>query len=218
MTDKTRVMVVADDPLTRAGLVAVLADQAGLAIAGQTAMEADLKAACEAYRPDVLLWDLGWSPLRLIDRLNAMHRDLPPVAVLLPDAQHAAAAWQANARALLLRDAGAARLAAALVALAQGLTVFDAALDQALLKVATPAPGPRWEEDTPPAPAAELTAREREVLRLLAEGLANKTIAHRLSISEHTVKFHVNAILGKLGVESRTEAVVRATRLGLILL
>ena len=57
-----------------------------------------------------------------------------------------------------------------------------------------------------------------EVLALLAEGLPNKTIAHRLNISEHTVKFHVNAIMGKLGAQSRTEAVVRATRLGLILL
>ena len=56
------------------------------------------------------------------------------------------------------------------------------------------------------------------MLRLLAEGLPNKTIAARLDISEHTVKFHVNTILGKLGVASRTEAVVRATRLGLILL
>ena len=63
-----------------------------------------------------------------------------------------------------------------------------------------------------------LTARELAVLRLVAEGLPNKTIALRLGISEHTVKFHVNAILGKLGVASRTEAVVRATRLGLIFL
>ncbi len=63
-----------------------------------------------------------------------------------------------------------------------------------------------------------LTPRELDVLRLLAEGLPNKTIAGRLNISKHTVKFHVNAILGKLGVASRTEAVVRATRMGLILL
>ena len=62
----------------------------------------------------------------------------------------------------------------------------------------------------------DLTPREREVLRLLAEGLPNKAIARQLGISEHTVKFHVNAILGKLAVASRTEAVVRATRLGLI--
>jgi len=67
-------------------------------------------------------------------------------------------------------------------------------------------------------PVEELTPRETEVLQLMADGLTNKAIAQKLSISEHTVKFHVNAILGKLGVQSRTEAVVRATRLGLLLL
>ncbi len=70
----------------------------------------------------------------------------------------------------------------------------------------------------PDAPAEALTPREREVLQLLAEGLANRAIAQRLAISEHTVKFHVNAILGKLNAQSRTEAVVRAARLGLLIL
>ena len=66
--------------------------------------------------------------------------------------------------------------------------------------------------------AEDLTPREHEVLQLLAEGLPNKAIARKLGISEHTVKFHINAILGKLGAGSRTEAVVLATRLGLVLL
>jgi len=73
----------------------------------------------------------------------------------------------------------------------------------------------------PPGPAAAgegLTAREREVLALLAEGLGNKAIAARLGVSEHTAKFHVNAILGKLGVESRAEAIVHAARAGLVTL
>jgi len=68
------------------------------------------------------------------------------------------------------------------------------------------------------APAEALTGREMEVLQLLAEGLPNKIIANKLSITDHTVKFHVNAIMSKLGVQSRTEAVVRATKLGLIIL
>ena len=65
-------------------------------------------------------------------------------------------------------------------------------------------------------PVEPLTPRELGVLRLLGEGLPNKAVAARLEVSENTVKFHVNAIFGKLGVQSRTEAVVRATRLGLI--
>jgi len=69
-----------------------------------------------------------------------------------------------------------------------------------------------------PTPVEELTPRERHVLQLLAEGLPNKAIADRLGISEHTVKFHVSAIMSKLGAQSRTEAVTRAARLGLIIL
>jgi DNA-binding NarL/FixJ family response regulator len=69
------------------------------------------------------------------------------------------------------------------------------------------------------APSGEgLTARELEVLALVAEGLPNKLIAHRLGISDHTVKFHVNAVLAKLGAQSRTEAVVRAARRGMLVL
>jgi DNA-binding NarL/FixJ family response regulator len=67
-------------------------------------------------------------------------------------------------------------------------------------------------------PSESLTSREQEVLQLVAEGLTNKAIAQELSISEHTVKFHINTIMGKLNAQSRTAAVVRATRLGLILL
>jgi DNA-binding NarL/FixJ family response regulator len=73
-------------------------------------------------------------------------------------------------------------------------------------------------EPSPEAPTEALTPRELDVLQLMAEGLANKAIAQKLGISDHTVKFHVNAIMSKLNAQSRTEAVVRATRLGLIIL
>ena len=93
--------------------------------------------------------------------------------------------------------------------MARGLTVVDPALAGAVFPA----------RDRPlPAPVEDLTRRERSVLQLLAEGLSNKDIAARLDISEHTVKFHVNAILGKLGAHSRIEAVTRAARLGLLIL
>ena len=107
------------------------------------------------------------------------------------------------------RTASAVRLEATIHAVAQGLAVIE----PELLADVWPA-GPPVESDL----AEELTPRELEVLQLLAEGLANKAIAQRLTISEHTVKFHVNAIMSKLGAQSRTAAVVRATRLGLIML
>jgi DNA-binding NarL/FixJ family response regulator len=124
----------------------------------------------------------------------------------------AASAWQAGAQGVLARDATAGQLAAAVAAAVEGMVVWDQRLAGELRR------GPGLSPDEQAGPVEELTAREQEVLQLLAEGLPNKAIARRLGISEHTVKFHVNAILGKLGARSRTEAVVLATRLGLVLL
>src|SRR5262249_58818697 len=123
--------------------------------------------------------------------------------------EQAGAALAAGARGVLLRDTPADRLAAALEAAVRGLVVLDESLAEGWLR--RPAAGA--------APLVEpLTPRELQVLELLAEGLSNKAIAGRLGISDHTAKFHVNAILGKLGVQSRTEALVQAARLGLIVL
>ena len=134
--------------------------------------------------------------------------ELPvPVLVLLPQPTLAADAWAAGALGILLRDGDGDLLHTALQALVQGLFVLETGLAEHLY------PAGRAEELPPPA--EPLTPREEEVLALLAEGLSNRAIAHALDISEHTVKFHVNAIMSKLDARSRTEAVVRATRLGL---
>lgn len=97
-------------------------------------------------------------------------------------------------------------LFAALQAVAAGLSVFGSGLSDGGLPLRNESEGL----------IHELTPRELETLLLLADGLPNKTIAFRLSISEHTVKFHVNSILGKLGAQSRTEALTSATRMGII--
>ena len=198
-----RVLIVADDPLARAGLAALLADQDGCTVVGQVAATDSLLASQDVYQPDVILWDPGWEPDLSSDRLTDLAEGGVPVVALLSASDQATAAWAAGARGLLRRDTGTEALLAAIAAAAQGLAVIDPAL-------------------APPLPLAHpgspetLTPRELEVLRLLAEGLPNKAIALRLDISEHTVKFHLNAILGKLGAQSRTEAVVQAIRLGLV--
>ena len=204
-----RVLVVADDPLARGGLAALLTDHPGCTVVGQVAGEGDLSAVLGIYRPEVVAWDLGWNPTLALQHLSDLREAQVPVVALLPDETHAADAWTAGARGLLLRDSDAASLILTLNTVAQGLVVLDPELAAALSPVRDRAPAPL---------IGELTPREHEVLRLLAEGLPNKSIAHKLGISEHTVKFHVNAILGKLDAQSRTEAVTRATRLGLILL
>jgi two-component system nitrate/nitrite response regulator NarL len=219
MADDLRVLIVADDPLVRAGLASLLAAAPDCLVVGQAASADDLPSAVETYRPDVVLWDLGWNPGAALEELAEVAPLMGPLVLLLPDEAYATAAWSAGARGLLRRDVEPARLAAGLAAATNGLGVVDPAF------IATVAPVTVDDETASRARshgsftlAEELTPRELEVLRLMAEGLPNKTIAIRLGISEHTVKFHVNAILGKLGVGSRTEAVVRATRLGLILL
>ena len=213
-----RILVIADDPLARAGLAALLAEQPGCAVVGRASGMDDLPALVEVYRPDVLLWDMSWQPDSAIERLAVLVESTPPVAVLLPDEGRVAEVWAAGARAILRRDADPGQVAAALRALMQGLGVVDGAFAAALARpVGLPTLKPWDDRQTDPL-IEELTPRELAVLRLVAEGLPNKTIAVKLGISEHTVKFHINAILGKLGVASRTEAVVRATRLGLIFL
>ena len=211
---EVRVLVVADDPLARAGLATMLASQPGCNIVGQVAIDGDLRDVIEVYRPDVVIWDLGLNSGAALERLTNPKgtfslRDIgAPVVALLTDDGDAANAWSTGIRGLVLRDASAEHIVAALRAAVEGLAIFEPALGPTFL----PSRG------QPPAlPAEQLTPREFQVLRLLGEGQPNKEIARLLGISEHTVKFHVNAILGKLNVQSRTEAVVRATRLGLIL-
>lgn len=210
-----RILILADDPLVRSGLTMI--EQAGLEVAGLEHGAVDLLAALDLYRPDAILWDMGWEPDKAMaramsERLSGLAAALPPVVVLIPERlgpEMAGRLREAGAHGVLLRSAHAAVLAAALRAVAEGLVV----LDPTLLAVLPPTKEPQE-----PAPPEALTPRELEVLHLLAEGLANKQIAQRLTVSEHTVKFHINAIMGKLGAGSRTEAVVRATRAGLILL
>jgi len=202
-----RVLLVGDDPLARGGLAYLLSGEPGLAVVAQ-ADALGAAAAVERDDPEVAVWDLGADPLGWLERLGDLGESGPPALALLLDEEAAAAALAAGARGLLFRDVEGSRLAAALRALGTDLLVFDDALPPPLLR---PRPAPQ----TQPEP---LTPRELEVLQLLAQGLSNRRIAERLGISEHTAKFHVNSIVGKLGAQTRTDAAVRAARLGLVLL
>ena len=208
-TTDLRLLVVASDPLARTGLALALNDQPERSVVGQVAGGADLVNDIEVYRPDVVVWDLGWDPTSALEELAGLEESGPPVMALLPDNAHVSVAFAAGAMGLLLRSTDAVTIAVAIAAVARGNVVLDRGFTTAVLPMREQTETPLVESFTP---------REMEVLRLLAEGLPNKGIASRLGISDHTVKFHVNAILGKLGAQSRTEAVTRATRLGLILL
>jgi two-component system nitrate/nitrite response regulator NarL len=197
--DSIRVAVIARDRLSRAGLVAILGNFDDLTVEELDADER-LPSRIRVLAPDVLLCD-G-------DAAGDLRRLDSAAVVLLDDASLAAETLAAGARGILLRDASPRRIRAALIAAAEGTIVIDDAVASGVLQHARPS-----HELIEP-----LTARELEVMQLLASGVTNKEIANRLGVTEHTVKFHVNSILGKLGVATRTEAVVHAARMGIVML
>ena len=174
-----------------------------LVVSSSPLMRARLMTILGAYR-DLDLTESGAADVILCDEMMA-DADLPAL-ILVRDAAAAATALANGARGVLPRNAAPRRMHAALHAVAESELVIDEAFAQALLHRARPAV----------AMIAPLTRREREVLQLLAGGMTNKEIASRIGVTDHTVKFHVNGILGKLGAVTRTEAVVEAARRGLI--
>lgn len=148
------------------------------------------------------------------DALAAIAEGFTVPTVLLVDRPHAdvaAAALRAGASAVLARQSDARELLAAIAAVRAGLVVLDPSVRDALAPATAALRGTA-------APAEPLTARERQVLAMLANGLSNRRIAERLAISENTVKAHVAAIFAKLGATTRTEAVTLGVRLGLVML
>ncbi len=224
--DDLKVLIVADDPLARAGLAAVLTYGAGVIVVGQIEGKSATPSALDVFRPTVVVWDLGWDPVRGLDespaagleQLSALADGNLPIVALVSDQRQAVGAWLAGSKGLLLRASPAANLRAAVRAVSQGLMALDPELSTALLSPTERSGGGPAVPEVPELIPRELTPRETQVLHLLAEGLPNKVIASQLDISEHTVKFHINSIMGKLGAQSRTDAVMRATRSGLILL
>jgi NarL family two-component system response regulator YdfI len=198
-----KLAIAAESAVVRAGLEALVASHPGIDLAGAYP---DL-GAVEALRPDVVLAALS------LDELSPPSNGYQPAVVLLTGERNPAwtqEAFRLGVRALLSRDASAAEILAAVETAATGMAVIDPRELETLLAANAPA-----------AVSSEtqvLTARELEVLRMMAEGAANKAIAWKLGISDHTVKFHVASILAKLNAGSRTEAVTIGVRKGLILL
>ncbi len=199
-----QILIVADDPLARAGLALLLAEAVDCQVSDQIPAD-EIDEAVEDGMPDVIVWDAGWETA--VSFPDWSDYEIPVIA-LLTDAHDVTAVWASGVTALLNRQVDGEKLAAVVSTAVHNLTVLDPTLASSLLAPAAVAPP--LDDD--------LTPRELDVLQLLAEGMTNKAIAQRLAISDHTVKFHVNAIMSKLAAQSRTEAVVRATRLGLILL
>lgn len=210
-----RVLIVAASPLARAGLQNLLAARNVEVVASQDTVDALSEMLSDAA-PDVVLIDSTSEPFEsTMESILASGLASDVSVVVLSDGMTPAAsaeALRAGIRAALPGDISPGQLVAALEAVANGLVVLHPS--QATEVIPAGAAPTRTVEEV----AESLTRREHEVLQMLAAGLSNKEIAARLNISEHTAKFHVASILGKLGAGSRTEAVSVGIRRGLVLL
>ena len=201
---------MADDALTRAGLASLLAENQGCTVVGQVVSQPALSADIEMFQPDAVVWDMGWNTAQQVGVLEELAEPQAALVIaMIPDRSFAERAIGGHARGVLLRDASIDTVVVAARAVSSGLAVIGPELSPAIRQMP---------DGVPSIPKESLTPRELEILELIAEGLPNKTIAQRLKITEHTIKFHINSLLEKLSAHSRTEAVTIAARSGLILL
>ena len=210
-----RVLVWTKSGITRAGLEAIVQADTRFELAGGGTRSADLVTAIHEFPPDVVLLDLADTSFTRLLPGFADHPAAPAVVVLLEIMRRADVLrlLQAGVRVVIARESHPREIAAALHAAHDGLAAFSPEILDVLLPTSSELTG----ADQLP-PGEPLTDRESAVLALMAEGAGNREIASRLHISEHTVKFHVSSILNKLGAATRTEAVSRGYKEGLILM
>jgi two-component system, NarL family, response regulator LiaR len=214
MADLIRILVADDHPVVRDGLAAMLDTQPDFQVVAQasTGVEAVQKAV--DLKPDILLLDLEMPDMDGVEALKQLRLLLPEIRTLVFTAfktdELILGAIRAGAKGYLLKGAPRDQLFFAIRVISQGGSLLEPVVASKLIEqMGRPA-----ESETTGQPA--LTNREMEVLRLLAQGKANREIAGELVISERTVKFHVSSIMSKLGAGNRTEAVSVAAQRGLI--
>jgi DNA-binding NarL/FixJ family response regulator len=199
--------VVDDHPVVREGLAAILATQPDFEVAGEAGSGAEAVLQAASLAPDVVLMDLEMPGVDGVEAIRRLRERDPGVRVVVLTAfdtdERIVAAIRAGAQGYLLKGAPRADIFRAVRVVREGGSLIEPVVASKLLR--------RVREDPD-----ELTAREREVLALLARGLPNRDIAAALFVAERTVKFHVSSILAKLGAANRTQAVARARERGLV--
>jgi DNA-binding NarL/FixJ family response regulator len=211
VTETIRILIADDHPVVRDGLVAILSTQPDFEVAAVAEDGLEAVELAATLRPDVILLDLEMPRLDGAAAIRQMRATDPDVRVIVFTAfdtdERILTAVQAGAQGYLLKGAPRQELFQAVRVVHAGGSLLQPIVASRLLRQVSR----EAEIDVEP-----LTPREQEVLQLMAQGLQNKEIAAQLVISERTVKFHVSAILSKLGAGNRTEAVTMAVQQGLI--
>ncbi|HET6315740.1 MAG TPA: response regulator transcription factor [Chloroflexota bacterium] len=202
----TRIAIVDDHAMVRSGLAAFLSVADDLELVGEAENGQQALRLCAEERPDVVLMDLVMPGMDGVQTTRAIRERFPDIKVIaltsFPEDRLVQDVLEAGALSYLLKNVGADELARAIRAAREGRSTLAPEAAQVLIHRATHSP----------SPGHDLSPREKEVLALMVQGLSNPDIADRLVVGRSTIKFHVSSILGKLGVQSRTEAVAMAVQ------
>ncbi|MCQ9426620.1 response regulator transcription factor [Pseudomonas sp. LJDD11] len=214
MTAPLRLVLADDHEVTRTGFVALLAGHPEFDVVGQASDGQQAVALCEAMQPDIAILDIRMPVLNGLGAARLLQQRMPALKVVIftmdDSIDHLEAAITAGAVGYLLKDASRDEVIASLQRVARGEEALNGAVSARLLRRMA-------ERGAQAAPTLEtLTARERQVLELVAGGCSNREIGERLGITTGTAKAHVERVIGKLGAADRTQAAVRGVALGLV--
>jgi len=209
-----RILLAEDHVITREGICKLLEDENGLTVIGETGNGKDAVRLANELKPDLVIMDINMPILNGIEATKQIKAANPGIAILIlsayNDDEYVFALLKAGAAGYLLKNASGDELTSAVRAVCKGEPVLDPTIARKVINYFT-APG---EIQTSEKPSKQLSGRETAIIKLAATGMTNKDIAQKLHLSNRTIEGHMRAIFNKLGVGSRTEAVLYGLQKG----